>query len=235
MNRGINILKEVFKVLINPKKGWDNLSNYCDREFVDLKDIDKYRPIYMLIPLFALIPALAQFLGMTVFKDLYFPEEMLKYAQQENNQQLLLYLERLREIIDTGNISKIFLISLIYYIAELFRPFIFTVLLFFLISAFGGVRNPYKALTVATISLIPTWITSILLVHNSAFTVMTIFIATFYTLYITFNASERFLCIPNDNSKTFQFIIVFAILYLIINSIFGIFIQNIFITKVIFS
>ena len=235
MNSGINILNKVFKILISPKKEWENLSDYCDRELVDLKEIDKYKPIYMLIPIFALIPALAQFLGMTVFKDLYFPDEMLKFAQQENNQQLLVYLERLKEIIDSGNITKIFLISLIYYIAELIRPFIFTVLLFFLVSAFGGARNPYKALTVATVSLIPTWIASILLVYNSVFTAMAVFIATFYTLYITFNASEKFLCIPNDNSKTFQFIIVFAILYLIINSIFGIIIQNILITRIIFS
>ncbi len=65
-----NILEKVFKILINPKNEWQNLTKYCEKEIVKLEDIEKYKPIYFLIPIFALIPALAHFLGMTIFKDI---------------------------------------------------------------------------------------------------------------------------------------------------------------------
>ncbi len=230
-----NILEKVFKILINPKNEWQNLTNYCERELIKLEDIEKYKPIYFLIPIFALIPALTHFLGMTIFKDIYFPEDMLKFAKNENNQQLIVYLERFKEILDNKDINKIFIISAVYYMSEILRPLIYAVLTFFLTSAFGGTKNPYRALVVAVISLIPFWIASISLVYNSPLSMIIIFIATFYTLYITYNSADSFLCIPNDNQKPFQFIIVLAILFLIINSIFGMLIQNLIIFRIIYS
>ena len=233
MNNAKNIILKAFKILINPKKEWANLTDYCEIDLVDLKEIQKFMPIYLLIPIFAILPALAHFLGMTIFKDVYFPSEMLKYAQNEQNQQLIIYLQKLKEVIDNGDIGKILAISLVHYIAEIFRPFIYAILVFFLSPAFGGSRNPYRALVVAVISLIPFWIASLTLVYNSVFTAILIFLATFYSLYITYHSADRFLCIPNENSKPFQFIIVFSILYLVLDSVFGMFIENLFVAKLI--
>ena len=231
MNNMKAVLDKVFKILINPKKEWVNLTNYCDRELIDLKEIEKYKPIYFLIPVFALIPALAHFLGMTVFKDLYFSEELLKMNSQNGNNETFLYI---KQIMNEGDITKIFIRSFIYYIFEMFRPFIYAVLIFFLASAFGGSKNPYRALAVAVISLIPFWIGSISYIFFagklSIITAIVMYIASFYTLYITYTAGNSFLCIKDDenNTKTFQFIIVVAILFLIINGIFGMFIEAIF-------
>ena len=231
MNKMQNILKKVIEILINPKKGWANLTNYCDRDLIDLKEIDKYKPIYFLIPIFAMIPALAHFLGMTVFKDLYFSEEILKLNQQQNNNEALIYL---KQLLNENDIVKISIRAFIYYIFEMLRPFIFAVIIFFLASAFGGTRNPYRALAVAVISLIPFWVGSITYIFfagkYSIITAIVMFVASFYTLYITYTSGRNFLCIEDDvnNTKSFQFIIVVAILFLIINGIFGIFIENIF-------
>ena len=231
MNNQKDLLIKIFKILFNPKKEWKNLTDYCNLKLVDLKEIQKFIPIYILIPIFAILPALANFLGMTIFKDFYLPESMLKYAQQENNQQLLIYLKKLKTVLDEGDITKILAISFVHYVAEFFRPFIYGVLLFFLTSAFGGVKNPYRTLVVAVVSLIPFWVASLSMIYNSIFSFILMFLATFYSLYITYNSAEKFLCIQNDNSKSFQFIIVFSILYLIINSVFGIFIERVIVGK----
>ena len=233
-----NLLQIVFHVIINPKIGWKYLEEYYEErgKRLDLKEeFEKYKHIYFLTFIFALFPALGHFLGMTVFKNLYIPDEMLEYLKNEpNGQQTLIYLERLKEIMYAGDLKKILMLVGMYYVAEFFRPIILGALVFFLGGSFGGEKNPYKAFSIAVIALVPSWIANFFIFYNSLFSAVIIFLATFYTVYLVFIGGEKILKIPSENSKNFQFAIVLGLLYLIISAVFGGILVQTLASKIIF-
>ncbi len=208
------------EIYLSPRKGWEKLSK---KRFTIPELYFKY------IIFFAFIPIIGHALGMTIFKDMYLPNELIEFLKKDPNAQTqLTFVLKLKEIIDNGDIGKEIIILAIYYILELVRPAIYTALVFFLGGSFGGEKNPEKAFTIATFSLIPFWISGIIyFINNSNINAIFMFLSTFYMYYLTYVGAETLLKIPKENSKSFQFIIIFVILYTIISITLGAFIQNI--------
>jgi len=216
-------MNEKFSLLelyISPRKGWEKLAQ---KDFTIPELYLKY------VIFFAFIPVLGHALGMTVFKDMYIPDTLIEFLKKDPNAQTqLAFVLKLKEIIDSGNIAKEIMILGIYYILELIRPIIYAVLLFFLSGAFGGLKIPEKAFTVAVFSLIPFWVSGIVYFANNSFiNAIVIFIATFYMYYLTYIGAETVLKVPKENAKSFQFIIIFVVLYTVISATLGVIVQSI--------
>jgi len=208
------------ELYISPKKGWEKLSKI---NFTIPELYIKY------VIFFAFIPVMGHALGFTIFKDMYIPNSLIEYLKNDPNaQSQLTFVLKMKEIINNGDVVKELLILGIYYVMELIRPAIYTALVFFLGGSFGGEKNPEKAFTIAVFSLIPFWVSGIIYFANNSFlNVMVMFMSTFYMYYLTYLGGEIVLKIPKENSKSFQFIIIFVILYTIISITLGAIVQSI--------
>ena len=213
----------IINLLIFPKEAWKKIEK---RNF-------KIPELYLrYVIFFALLPVLAHLLGFTVLRDLFIPVEQLELMKNDPQaQEQYQYLLALLNMLNDGNFSKEILVLIVIYISELFSPILLGAIIFFLSPAFEGIKDPDKSFTVAVFSLIPMWIGKLFYVFNNPVGMTIVFGASFYTFYLVYVAGEKFLKLGSNSSrkeqkqdpqiKSFQFIIVVVILYLIISAIVG--------------
>jgi len=219
-------IRSFIELYISPRIGWEKLARK------DFKIPDLY---FRYIVFFALIPVIGHGLGFTIFRDFYLPQEVVEKALNSTpsspfEQQKVRFLQALNEIIRNGIVTKEVAILMVYYIQELLRPIIHGIIIFFLSGSFGGIKDPDKAFTVATFSLVPFWISGLVfVVYNSYpnFVAFMMYISMFYVFYLVYIGSETVLKVPSENSKSFQFIIIFVILSMFLNNIFHLIIQTV--------
>jgi len=207
-------LQDFLDLYIRPRIGWKKLA---EKNFTIPELYLKY------VVFFAFIPVLGHALGFTIFKDLYISDALIEQLKNDPKAHMQLNLVlKFKEIIESGNIAKQLMILGIYYILELIRPAVYAVLVFFIGGSFGGLKDPDKAFTVAVFSLIPFWIVGIFnFAYSSIFLAIIVYLATFYMYYLTYIGGETVLKIPRENSRSFQFIIIFIILYTVISLTLG--------------
>ncbi|NPA57982.1 MAG: DUF1282 domain-containing protein [Aquificae bacterium] len=210
------MFKDFLELYLKPKQGWEKLA---EKEFT-------IRELYLkIVVFFALIPAVSHFIGFVVFRDIYVSavKKFLEMAENDPEQpaRTVAYMKALMEELTDGDIREEFLIMLITYGFELLKPLVITVIIYFLAPAFGGIKDPAKAFTVAVFSLVPSWITGLFYVVNSPLSMFMVFLGMFYTFYLIFLGAEKVLKIPSEGSKNFQFIILVIILYLVISGVIG--------------
>ncbi len=213
----------ILNLLYFPKEAWGELEK---RDF-------KISGLYLhYVIFFALLPMLAHLLGFTVLRDLFIPPEQLELMKNDPQaQEQYQYLLALLNMLNDGDFVKESLVLAVIYISELFSPILLGAIIFFLSPAFEGIKNPDKSFTVAVFSLIPMWIGKLFYVLNNPIGMTIVFGASFYTFYLIYLAGETVLklgSLSNKNEqkqdkqiKSFQFIIVVVILYLIISAIVG--------------
>ncbi|RMA97871.1 YIP1 family protein [Hydrogenothermus marinus] len=205
-----------FELYFKPKQGWEKLA----KENFTIKEL------YLRFAIvFAFIPAISHFIGFTVFKNVYIQgiKNFLEMAEKDTQQnpQTVEYMKALLHTLQDNDLTKEIMVMLVTYGFELFKPVVVAILIMFLSGAFGGIKNPNKAFTVAIFSLIPSWAAGAFYAVNSPISMFVLFLASFYTFYLIFIAAEKILGIPSEGSKNFQFIILLIILYLILSGLIG--------------
>jgi hypothetical protein len=130
-------------------------------------------------------------------------------------------MKALLKTLQDNDLTKEILVMLTTYGFELFKPVVLAGIILFLSGAFGGLKDLSKSFTVAIFSLVPQWAAGAFYAVNSPISMFVLFLASFYTFYLIFISAERVLKIPSEGSKSFQFIILVVILYLILSGIIG--------------
>ncbi len=210
------MVKYFLDLYIKPKEAWEKLA----QENFSIKDL-----YLKLIIFFAFIPAVSHFIGFVVFRDYYVAaiKDFLKMAENDPEQpkRTVEYMKALMQELMDNDITQELMIMFVTYGFELFKPVVLTIIIFFLSPAFGGIKDPNKAFTVAAFALVPTWAAGAFYVMNSPLSMFMIFLGSFYTFYLIFIGGEKVLKIPSEKSKNFQFIVVVILLYLVISGIIG--------------
>ncbi|WP_457638578.1 Yip1 family protein [Persephonella sp.] len=210
------MVKYFLDLYLKPKQSWDKLA---EENFT-------IQQLYLrLVLFFAFIPAVSHFIGFVVFKNIYISavKKFLETAENdpEQSKTTILYMKALMQELMDNDITQELIMMFVTYGFELFKPLVFTVLIHFLSPAFGGIKDPQKAFTVAVFALVPSWVAGIFYVVNSPLSMFMVFLGMFYTFYLIFIGAEKVLKIPSENSKNFQFIILVIILYLVISGVVG--------------
>jgi len=210
------MFKDFLELYLKPKESWEKLGE---------KNYSIIQLYTRLVVFFAFIPAVSHFIGFVVFRDLYVSavKKFLEMAENDPEQpeRTIAYMKALLNELMDNDITQEFLIMLVTYGFELFKPLVFTIIIYFLSPAFGGIKDPAKSFTVAAFALVPSWVTGIFYVINSPLSMFMVFLGMFYTFYLIFIGAEKVLKIPSEGSKNFQFIILVIILYLVISGVIG--------------
>ncbi|WP_457624810.1 Yip1 family protein [Persephonella sp.] len=210
------MVKYFLDLYLKPKTAWEKLAE---------ENFTIPQLYTRLIIFFAFIPAVSHFIGFTVFRDYYISavKNFLEMAEKDAEQpkKTIEYMKALMAELMDNDIIQEFLIMVVTYGFELFKPVVFTIIILFLSPAFGGIKDPQKAFTVAAFALVPSWAAGAFYVMNSPLSMFMVFMGMFYTFYLIFIGGEKVLQIPSEKSKNFQFIIVVVILYLVISGVIG--------------
>jgi len=210
------MFKDFLELYLKPKQSWEKLGekNYTITQLYT-----------KLVVFFAFIPAVSHFIGFVVFRDVYISavKKFLEMAENDPEQpeRTVAYMKALLKELMDNDITQELMIMLVTYGFELFKPIVFTIVIYFLSPAFGGIKDPAKSFTVAAFALVPSWVAGIFYVVNSPLSMFMVFLGMFYTFYLIFIGAEKVLKIPSEGSKNFQFIILVIILYLVISGVIG--------------
>ncbi len=210
------MLPYFFELYFKPKQGWEKLAN----EKFTIKEL-----YLKFAVVFAFIPAVSHFVGFTLFKNVYIQgiQDFLQMAEKDSQQspQTIEYMKALLKTLQDNDLTKEILVMLTTYGFELFKPVVLAGIIMFLAGAFGGEKDINKSFTASIFALIPQWAAGVFYAVNSPISMFILFLASFYTFYLVFIAAEKVLKLPSEGSKSFQFIILVVIFYLILSGIIG--------------